>query len=71
MKIYYSDITPTPCELGDVWINGKKHYAWSIIDQKKETIITDNETYIVTKPVYGWYGITKEEAEKLMNQQYG
>jgi len=69
MNTYYSEWSPTLCELGDLWNNGEKWYVWEVIDQKKETVITEDETYTAIKPVYGWYEITEEEAKKY--QQYG
>jgi len=59
MNIYHSEWPPTFCELGDIWINGEKHFVWSVIGQKKET-----------KPTFGWHEITREEAEKRINCPY-
>lgn len=70
MNIYHSEWLPTFCELGDIWINGEKHFVWSVIGQKKETVITEEETYTVIKPTFGWHEITREEAEKRINCPY-
>jgi len=68
MKTYYSVLPPTPCGLGDVCNNGGKWYVWDVIDQKKETVITEDEAYTIFKPIYGWYEITEEEAKKLIKE---